>query len=140
MVAATNCDLPRRIEEGKFREDLYYRLNVVPIEMPPLRNRREDVPMLAAHFVEKVCRAESIPLKMLTPGGAGAALRLFLAGNVRQLENVVEMAIALSEDRRTLTPHDFTLPPVHAGAFPARRPDRWWRYRTAGWITNRPWR
>src|SRR3954447_15363048 len=58
VVAATNCDLPRRIEEGKFREDLYYRLNVVPLEMPPLRRRRDDIPILAAHFVEKVCRAE----------------------------------------------------------------------------------
>ena len=55
VVAATNCDLARRIEEGSFREDLFYRLNVVPIEMPPLRQRRGDIPLLARHFVEKVC-------------------------------------------------------------------------------------
>ena len=66
VVAATNCDLARRIEQGKFREDLFYRLNVVPLEMPPLRRRREDVPLLATHFVDRVCRAEGIPVKMLT--------------------------------------------------------------------------
>ena len=65
VVAATNCDLPRRMEEGKFREDLYYRLNVVPIEMPPLRRRLEDVPLLATHFVDTVCQAEGIPRKVL---------------------------------------------------------------------------
>ena len=110
VVAATNCDLPRRIEEGKFREDLYYRLNVVPLEMPPLRRRREDVPMLAAHFVEKGCRAESMPLKMLTREALDRLCAYSWPGNVRQLENVVEMAIALSGDRRALTPADFTLP------------------------------
>jgi DNA-binding NtrC family response regulator len=116
VVAATNCDLPRRIEEGRFREDLYYRLNVVPLAMPPLRNRREDVPMLAAHFVEKTCRAESIPLKILTREALERLCAYSWPGNVRQLENVVEMAIALSEDRRTLTPADFSLP----SAQPAR--------------------
>jgi transcriptional regulator with GAF, ATPase, and Fis domain len=116
VVAATNCDLPRRIEEGKFREDLYYRLNVVPLEMPPLRNRRDDVPMLAAHFVEKSCRAESIPLKMLTAEALERLCAYSWPGNVRQLENVVEMAIALSEERRTLIPLDFRLPA------PARQP------------------
>ena len=65
VVAATNCDLARRIEEGRFREDLFYRLNVVPIEMPPLRRRREDVPLLAKHFVDRVCDAEGIPVKIL---------------------------------------------------------------------------
>ena len=110
VVAATNCDLPRRIEEGKFREDLYYRLNVVPLEMPPLRQRIEDVPMLAAHFVEKICRAESIPPKMLTREALERLCGYSWPGNVRQLENVVEMAIAMSDDRRTLTPADFVLP------------------------------
>src|ERR1019366_6460750 len=66
VVAATNCDLARRMTEGKFREDLYYRLNVVPIEMPPLRRRADDVPLLANHFLAKICELEGIPLKMLT--------------------------------------------------------------------------
>ena len=110
MVAATNCDLPRRIEEGKFRADLFYRLNVVPIEMPALRDRRDDVPMLAAHFVEKICQAESVPIKILTREALQRLCDYSWPGNVRQLENVVEMAIALSADRRTLTPADLNLP------------------------------
>jgi transcriptional regulator with GAF, ATPase, and Fis domain len=110
VVAATNCDLPRRIEEGKFREDLYYRLNVVPIDMPPLRSRRDDIPMLAAHFVEKVCRVESMPPKMLTREALERLCEYSWPGNVRQLENAIEMAIALSEERHTLVPADFSLP------------------------------
>jgi transcriptional regulator with GAF, ATPase, and Fis domain len=110
IVAATNCDLARRIEEGTFRSDLYYRLNVVPLEMPALRDRRDDIPILAAHFVEKICRAEAIPLKILTREALERLCSYSWPGNVRQLENVVEMAIALSADRRTLTPMDLRLP------------------------------
>jgi DNA-binding NtrC family response regulator len=110
VVAATNCDLPRRIEQGKFREDLFYRLNVVPIEMPPLRRRREDVPLLAAHFVDRVCRAEGIPVKMLMAETMERLCDYSWPGNVRQLENMVEMAVALSGERRTLTPADFPVP------------------------------
>ncbi len=110
VVAATNCDLSRRIEQGKFREDLYYRLNVVPLEMPPLRNRRDDIPMLAAHFVEKICRAESMPVRMLSREALVRLGEYSWPGNVRQLENVIEMAIALSGERLTLIPADFTLP------------------------------
>ena len=116
IVAATNCDLPRRIEQGKFREDLYYRLNVVPIEMPPLRRRREDVPLLAKHFVDGVCRAERIPVKMLMAETLDRLCDYSWPGNVRQLENMVEMAVALSGDRRTLAPSDFPL-----AATPAER-------------------
>src|SRR5206468_3913450 len=66
IVAATNCDLQQRIEQGRFREDLFYRLNVVPIFMPPLRQRPGDVALLALHFIEKICRSENLPLKRLT--------------------------------------------------------------------------
>ena len=113
VVAATNCDLARRIEEGKFREDLFYRLNVVPIEMPPLRRRREDVPLLAKHFVDRVCDAEGIPVKILMRESLERLCEYSWPGNVRQLENMVEMAIALSGERRTLAPADFPLPAIN---------------------------
>src|SRR5204863_4235853 len=71
------------IEQGKFREDLYYRLNVVPLEMPPLRNRRQDIPALAEHFVEKICRLEEISLKKLTPEAVERLCGYSWPGNVR---------------------------------------------------------
>jgi DNA-binding NtrC family response regulator len=110
VVAATNCDLLERIEQGKFREDLYYRLNVVPLHMPPLRQRPADIPVLAAHFVEKVCRMEGIPVKKLTPEAVERLCSFSWPGNVRQLENAIEMAVALSGDRLMLAPSDFPLP------------------------------
>jgi DNA-binding NtrC family response regulator len=110
VVAATNCDLAQRIEEGRFREDLYYRLNVVPIHMPPLRERRDDIFMLARHFVEKVCRAEEIPLKSLRPEAIERLCGYSWPGNVRQLENAVEVAVAMSGDRAVLGAEDFPVP------------------------------
>jgi DNA-binding NtrC family response regulator len=109
IVAATNCDLADRIEQSRFREDLYYRLNVVPLHMPPLRQRRCDIPALALHFVEKVCRAEEIPNKGLTAEAVARLSGYSWPGNVRQLENAIEMAVALSESP-LLAPADFPLP------------------------------
>ena len=109
VVAATNCDLARRIEQGRFREDLFYRLNVVPIEMPPLRRRPADVPLLARHFIEKICRAEGVPPKTLNPEAIDRLSAFAWPGNVRQLENALEMAVALSGDRPVLDPGDFPL-------------------------------
>src|SRR3954447_8628178 len=85
VVAATNCDILRGIEQGRFREDLFYRLNVVPIEMPPLRRRCGDVPLLARHFVEKVCRAEGLGIKRLTADALDRLAEHDWPGNVRQL-------------------------------------------------------
>jgi transcriptional regulator with GAF, ATPase, and Fis domain len=116
VVAATNRDLAEQVRRGKFREDLYYRLNVVPIEMPPLRRRPSDIAILVDHFLEKICCAEGIPRKAIT---RDALDRLYVhpwPGNVRQLENAVEMAIALSGDRMALGAIDFPLPP--AGSMP----------------------
>jgi transcriptional regulator with PAS, ATPase and Fis domain len=110
VVAATNCDLLERIEQGKFREDLYYRLNVVPLHMPALRQRPADIRVLAAHFVEKVCRLEGIPVKQLTPEAMERLCSFSWPGNVRQLENAIEMAVALSGDRLMLAPSDFPMP------------------------------
>jgi DNA-binding NtrC family response regulator len=109
VVAATNCDLAQMVEQGRFREDLYYRLNVVPLRVPPLRDRPEDIPLLARHFVEKICRSEALSVKILT-GEAIERLGEFpWPGNVRQLENAIEMAVALSGERQVLSAADFPL-------------------------------
>ena len=110
LIAATNVDLIQKIREGKFREDLYYRLNVVPIAAPPLRERLEDIPLLAFHFVEKICQQEDIPIRRLSPETIERLKNCPWPGNVRQLENVVEMAVALSGTREILYPSDFPLP------------------------------
>jgi transcriptional regulator with GAF, ATPase, and Fis domain len=107
VIAAANCDLAERVQAGSFREDLYYRLDVVPIHMPPLRRRRTDIPMLAEHFVEKICRQEEIPLKTIAVEAREKLCEYSWPGNVRQLENAVETAIALSGDRPRLLPADF---------------------------------
>jgi transcriptional regulator with PAS, ATPase and Fis domain len=112
VVAATNCDLAQKIDQGRFREDLYYRLNVVPLNVPPLRHRLDDVPLLARHFVEKICRLESIPVKDLTPEAMERLTSYSWPGNVRQLENAMEMAVALSGDRGVLSAADFPLGPA----------------------------
>jgi DNA-binding NtrC family response regulator len=109
VVAATNCDLEERIRQGLFREDLYYRLNVVPIQMPPLRRRSCDIPLLAQHLVEKVCRAEGVAPKTITLQAVEKLAAYSWPGNVRQLENALEMAVALSGDRAVLDICDFPL-------------------------------
>jgi transcriptional regulator with PAS, ATPase and Fis domain len=112
VVAATNADLFSLVDDGRFREDLYYRLNVVPLHLPPLRERDGDIPPLAQHFVEKICRHENVPQKILT----SAAIELLelhsWPGNVRELENTIERAIAFSGDRQELLPNDFQLPAI----------------------------
>ena len=110
VIAATNAELEHRIEHGKFREDLYYRLNVVPIHIPPLRDRWQDIPALADHFLEKICQAEGMPVKRVFPETIEILQGYHWPGNVRQLENTVERAVILSGDRQTLFPADFSLP------------------------------
>lgn len=110
VVAATNCNLVGKIQEGHFREDLYYRLNVVPLHMPALRERRSDIPLLASHLLAKICRSEGIPDKSLEPEAVEKLSAYAWPGNVRQLENVIEMAVAMAADRSTLTAADLMLP------------------------------
>lgn len=123
VVAATNAELEHRIERGKFREDLYYRLNVVPIHIPPLRDRRQDIPLLVDHFLEKICRAEGLPLKRVFAETIDALQHYGWPGNVRQLENTVERAIILSGERETLYPADFSLPRTAGPVSTAPAPD-----------------
>ena len=110
VVAASNCNLPENVRQGKFREDLYYRLNVVPITVPALRERLCDVPLLVEHFLEKTCRQEGLPPKQVRQETLDRLCSYGWPGNVRQLENAVEMAVALSGDREILFPGDFPIP------------------------------
>ena len=110
VIAATNADLPARIRDGRFREDLYYRLNVVPLEMPPLRERPEDLALLVEHFVDKICKMEGLPERAVSRETLAHLGEYCWPGNVRQLENAVEMAIAFSGERSLLMPADFPLP------------------------------
>jgi transcriptional regulator with GAF, ATPase, and Fis domain len=118
VIAATNANLESRVREGEFREDLFYRLNVVPLRVPPLRERRSDIPLLARHFVAKICAAEGVGTKHFRPGVEDALSAYDWPGNVRQLENAVEMAVALSGDRIELTVEDFPLPAARVTASP----------------------
>jgi DNA-binding NtrC family response regulator len=106
MVAATHQDLEELVRAGRFREDLYYRLNVIPITLPPLRDRRDDIPLLAKHFLEKFSPAAPMQASQ-------GAMRLLMSygwpGNVRQLENAIERAVALSAGRKEIEVSD--LPP-----------------------------
>ena len=114
IVAATNAELKKLVEEGKFREDLYYRLNVINVALPPLRDRKEDIPPLVEHFFTKYCRENE---KLLDEQGRSRlvfdpeAMQILMdhvwPGNVRELENVVERAVVLA-----------TQPPVPASVLP----------------------
>jgi len=96
VIAATNVDLKKLVQEGRFREDLYYRLNVITIELPPLRNRREDIPLLVEHFLHKFCAENGQPPKHVSTDALRPLLDYDWPGNVRELENVVERAVVLS--------------------------------------------
>jgi transcriptional regulator with GAF, ATPase, and Fis domain len=96
LVAATNRDLAAEVAQGNFREDLYYRLNIVPISIPPLRERLEDVPLLARHFLEKYAAKHNRPLPKLTPEDEAKLMDYKWPGNVRELQNTVERAVILS--------------------------------------------
>jgi two-component system response regulator PilR (NtrC family) len=100
VIAATNRDLPRLVGEGKFREDLFYRLNVIPVKMPALRERHEDIQLIAEHFLAKYTREMSKTIDGFAPEALAALNAYRWPGNVRELENVVERAVALESERR----------------------------------------
>jgi two-component system response regulator PilR (NtrC family) len=108
VVAATNQDLPKLVADGRFRGDLYYRINVIPIQLPALRERREDIPLIAEHFLSKFREQMGKPVAAIS-GGAMALLEQYhWPGNIRELENVIERAVALE---RTPTILVESLPP-----------------------------
>ncbi|HXY16052.1 MAG TPA: sigma-54 dependent transcriptional regulator [Terriglobales bacterium] len=98
IIAATNVDLKQQVREGKFREDLFYRLNVITIDLPPLRQRKEDIPLLASFFLDKYSRENDRPVRHLSPEALRPLVGHSWPGNVRELENVIERAVVLSTD------------------------------------------
>ncbi len=95
VVTATNKDLQQEVEKGSFREDLYYRLNVVHIQLPPLRERREDIPLLLSHFMDKIAAESGLPRKNITPEALEFLSGYEWPGNIRQLENIVERCMVM---------------------------------------------
>jgi two-component system response regulator PilR (NtrC family) len=95
LIAASNRDLSRAVADGALREDLFYRLNVIPVHLPPLRDRVEDIPLLVAHFLEKIGKEVGKSVKGITPEALGVLERYHWPGNIRELENIVERAIVL---------------------------------------------
>ena len=118
LVAATNKDLRRLVAEGRFREDLYYRLNVIAVQVPPLRDRREDIPLLADHFLGRFREKNHKPVQGFTRAALDAMTAYSWPGNVRELENAVERAVVLTRasviDREDL-PREVTTQAGHAG-------------------------
>jgi DNA-binding NtrC family response regulator len=106
IIAATNQDLRQAIANKSFREDLYYRLNVVPIHIPPLRERKEDIPLLVNHFLKKYNRKKEVPVTRVEPETTKLLMSYHWPGNVRELENSIERALIL-EDGDTLLPGNF---------------------------------
>ena len=119
VVAATNRDLAAEVKAGRFREDLFYRLNVISVTLPPLRRRKGDVPALVSHFVEKYSTAYGKDVRRLAPGTLNALLAHDWPGNVRELENAIERAVVLCTGAE-LTADD--LPPSLRGPRAAREP------------------
>ncbi len=104
LIAATNVDLRKLVKEGSFREDLFYRLNVVPIMLPPLRARREDIAPLAQHFLRLSCEHNGVPMRVFSQEALSALMDYSWPGNVRELENAVEYAVAISGQERQIGP------------------------------------
>jgi len=96
VLAATNRALKDEVENGRFRTDLYYRLNVIDLELPPLRERREDIPLLVAHFCERAMKQKGLPARQILPEAVDALTKFRWTGNIRELENAVERLILLS--------------------------------------------
>ncbi len=123
IICATNRDLEQEVAEGRFREDLFYRLNVIEIYLPPLRERREDIPLLVRHFTARTAREQNQPEKPVTMDAMAALINYSWPGNVRGLQNAIERAFTLSGAEIDLA----SLPPrvqeAATGNFPMRDPE-----------------
>lgn len=127
IIASTNQNLKEKIRKGEFREDLFYRLNVVSVELPPLRERAEDIPLIAAHLVEKHCKKLEKPLKRISPELADRLLKREWKGNVRELENMLIRGILFSRTDE-ITPPDAGLASPFVSDIPLRNE---WEMRTS---------
>lgn len=112
VISATNRDLAKQVERGEFREDLYYRLNVFPVRIPPLRGRRSDIPALVMHFITHISQSENMPLKQVDPAAMELLQNYDWPGNVRQLQNAIFRAVVLS-DHDVLSVLDFPQVQLH---------------------------
>jgi two-component system response regulator PilR (NtrC family) len=108
IISATNKDLAQRVGDGVFREDLYYRLNVIPIHLPPLRERKEDIPVLTQYFIEKYSRAFGKEVQRISAYALELLMNYPFPGNVRELENIIERSIAL-ETSNIILPENLVL-------------------------------
>ena len=110
MIAATNAEVETAVAQGKIRRDLYYRLNVIPLVLPPLRERREDIPLLANHFLRRYAEELGQPCRDFTTEAMRTLQDYSWPGNVRELEHVVERAVVLSGDRDRIEAESIDLP------------------------------
>jgi DNA-binding NtrC family response regulator len=124
VIAATHSDLPKMVAEGTFREDLYYRLNVIPVTLPPLRDRRDDIPLLVQHFLQKLAADLGRGPATMSQEALRRLMAYHWPGNVRQLENVVERALAFSQGRPQIDVQDLT--PEFQSPEPARAASDIW--------------
>ena len=115
VISSTNRDLEAEIRAGRFREELYHRLNVVPVEVPALEERREDIPVLAAHFIEALNKAQGLPLRELSEETSALMQTMRWPGNVRQLRNMVERVLILGEGTGPIEPGELPAPSEGGG-------------------------
>ncbi len=121
LISATNKSVASLIEEGAFREDLFYRLNVIPIQIPPLRQRRDDIPLLVEHFLAHFCERHGRPVKHVAPEAMEKLIVARWPGNIRQLRNVVErLVITVSDDVIHAVDVPADLGPQTTGTAPTR--------------------
>ena len=109
IISATNQELEQRVKNGHFREDLYYRLNVIPVNIPPLRERNEDIPLLTRYFIEKYSKEFGKKIKKISPYALMLLIKYSFPGNVRELENIIERSVAL-ETTNIILPENLVMP------------------------------
>ena len=124
VIAATHSDLTRMVADGSFREDLFYRLNVIPVQLPPLRDRREDIPLLVQHFLQKLAGEAGRGVVTISQDALRRLMAYQWPGNIRQLENACERALAFSQGRPQIDVHDLT-PDIQNQAPPVDSSDVW---------------